>query len=52
MTPHERECALAAIAVRIEAAKRDGNHKEAAEWIRYRREILNAPSSQREEHKG
>lgn len=41
MTPHEKECALAAIAARIEAARRDGNRKEAAEWIRLRREITN-----------
>lgn len=45
MTPHEKECALAAIAVRIESARKDGNRKELADWIKFRREIILTPVS-------
>lgn len=39
MTPHEKECALAAIAARIEAAKGAGDRKELAEWRKLYREV-------------
>ena len=41
LTSHEKECALAAIALRIEAAK---THKERKEWRDLYREIVEAPS--------
>jgi hypothetical protein len=40
MTPHEKECALAAIAVRIEAAKTVSERKE---WKKFLHEIISAP---------
>ena len=42
MTPHEKECALAAIAARIEAAKKAGSRKELAEWRKFYREVTSA----------
>lgn len=40
MTSHEKECAIAAIAVRIEAAK---TSDERREWRAFYREIIEAP---------
>lgn len=40
MTPHEKECAFAAVAARIETAK---THKEAKEWRAFFKEIEAAP---------
>lgn len=39
MTPHEKECALAAIALRIETAKTVAERKE---WKQFMREVIDA----------
>jgi hypothetical protein len=43
MTAHEKECALAAIALRIERAEKERNRLEAKEWRAFRREVIAAP---------
>ena len=43
MTAHEKECALAAIALRIEVADKNRDRPDAKEWRKFYREILAAP---------
>ena len=43
MTAHEKECALAACALRLERAISDKNRCEAREWRYLMREIISAP---------
>jgi DNA/RNA-binding domain of Phe-tRNA-synthetase-like protein len=40
MTAHEKECALAAIAARIEAAEKMKDKPAVKEWRKFYREIL------------
>jgi hypothetical protein len=49
MTPHEKECALAACALRQEQAEIRRDRKEAREWRELFREIVAAPLVQ-EDH--
>lgn len=43
MSPHEKECAFAACAVRIELAEKRRDRREAREWRNFMREIERAP---------
>lgn len=43
LTGHEKECALAAIAVRIEAAEKTRDKVESKQWRKFYREIIDAP---------
>jgi len=43
MTAHEKECALAALALLIERARKSGNRKETRECRKMYREILAEP---------